>query len=118
MLSNLIGVIWIGMGGVFLFKPELLRKRLQRKSWKSLRWQLFLATLFLSGLIIGATAQVPGILARIVTAFGIIGLFKAFFFLKARAAQNLVEWYAGRSLIFFRIGAVFQVIFGLILILS
>lgn len=116
MLVKILGWFWIGMGILFLLKPELLRKRLQKKSFKKFKKYLFSFLLVLSGLLIAAAWRAEGLLAKVVMIFGIMGIFKAFFFLKAKGAEKFMEWFADKPLILFRFGATFHIVLGTIIL--
>ena len=116
MLAKIFGWFWIIMGVLFLIKPQLLRRRLQVKSTKKLRKALFLITLFLAVSLILASFKAAGILPKIITLVGIIGIFKAFFFLKSKAAESLIAWISRQPLKIFRFGAVGYIIMGLIIL--
>lgn len=116
MLVKILGWFWISMGILFLLKPELLRKRLQKKGFKKFKKYLISLILVLSGLLIAAAWKAEGLLAKVVMVFGIMGIFKAFFFLKAKGAEKLVEWFADKPPILFRLGATFHIALGIIIL--
>ena len=93
-----------------------MRDRLRKKSYKQVRGVLFLVTFVMAGLFISAGWQMQGVLAKVILILGIIGIFKAFFFLKAKAAERLVSWFAGRPLVFFRIAGALYVAAGIVIL--
>jgi len=101
------------MGVLFLLRPQMLRKSLQKKSVKKLKKALFLITIVLSILLIITTWKMQGILSKIVMVLGIIGIFKAFFLLKAKAADKILDWYIKKPIGFFRIAACFYILMGI-----
>jgi len=105
------------MGILFLAKPELLRKKLQKKSTKYVKRILFGVTLFFAIMFIYAGWKSPGMLAKILMILGIIGLFKAVFFLKAKTAGKIVEWYINQKPVFFRIGGAVYIVMGVAILL-
>ncbi len=113
MIAKLLAYLMIIMGIVFLVKPDFLRKKLQRKSTKYIKRILFGVILFVAIMFISAGWRTPGILAKILIILGIIGVFKAVFFLKAKAAEKIVNWYINQKPIFFRIGGVVYVLMGI-----
>ncbi|RKY30406.1 MAG: hypothetical protein DRP74_07090 [Candidatus Omnitrophota bacterium] len=116
MLLKLLGWFWITSGVIFLIKPEMLRKRLQKKSVKKLKKILFAVVLAFSFLLIAASLRSEGILAKVIMLIGIIGIFKGFFLLKAKSSDKIIEWYANQSLIFFRVSACLQVVIGVLIL--
>lgn len=116
MFIKLLGWFWIIAGVFFLLKPEMLRRKLQKKSGKKLRKILFFITIFLSMLLISAAWKTHGIFSKIVMIMGIIGIFKGFFLLKAKAADKILNWYVKQPLKFFRFGACLQILIGMIIL--
>lgn len=116
MLIRLFGWFWIITGLLFLLKPQMLRSRLQKKSVKKLKKILFLIVLFLSLLLISVAWKSEGLLSKVVMVLGIIGIFKGFFLLKAKAADKILAWYTNQPLIFFRFGACLQIAIGIMIL--
>ena len=77
---------------------------------------LFFLTLFLAITLIMASFKAGGLLPKIVMILGIIGIFKAFFFLKSKAADKIIEWFGKQPLKVFRIWAVSYIVIGLIIL--
>lgn len=116
MFILLLGWFWIIAGVLFLLKPEMMRNRLQKKSAKKLKKILFFITIFLSMMLISAAWKAHGILSKIVMIIGIIGIFKGFFLLKAKAADKILEWYVKQPVNFFRFGACLQILVGVLIL--
>ncbi|MFC1804430.1 hypothetical protein ACFLZ3_01205 [Candidatus Omnitrophota bacterium] len=116
MLAKILGWFLIITGVFFLLKPEALRRRLQKKSYKKLRKYLFAITIVLAVLLITVAWKFEGILSQIVIIIGIIGIIKGFFFLKAKAAEKLLAWYLNRPVNFFRLSALFQIAIGVLVL--
>jgi uncharacterized protein YjeT (DUF2065 family) len=116
MLAKLLGWLFIIAGILFLLKPQMLRKRFQKKSLKALKKYLFVIVMFLSILFITAALRTSGILSKILLVLGIVGIFKGFFFLKAKIAGRIIEWYGKQSLAFFRFFASLYILSGLIIL--
>lgn len=112
MLLTILGWAWIITGVFFLFKPERLRNKLRKKSVKKLKRFFFALALGLGFLLIKATWGVPGLLAKVVMIFGFLGIFKAAYLIKAKAADKLIEWYIQQPLKFYRISACVQIVIG------
>ena len=116
MLIKLLGWAWIIMGIIFLIKPEMLRNRLQKKSVKKIRKYLFAIVLALSSIILSIAWNTEGILAKIVFAFGVIGIFKSIFLIKVKTSEKLIEWFIKQPVKFFRVFAFAQIVFGIMLL--
>jgi len=116
MLLKLLGWFWVITGIIFLFNPEYLRNRLKKKSIKKIRRIFFGIALILGLLLIKATWGVGGFLANIILICGIIAIIKAFFFLKAKAADSAIEWVLKQPRKYLRAWAVAQIIFGAIIL--
>ncbi len=116
MLNIILGWFLIITGVLFLLKPEGLRKKLQKKSIKYLRKILFLIGIALAGFFVAAGWKSEGLFSKILMVIGIIGILKAFFFLKAKAAGKIVEWFLKQPVVFFRVGATLQIILGIIIL--
>jgi len=116
MLLKILGWIWIVSGIIFFLKPIWFRDRIRKKSYKRIRGYLFAVALCVSVLLIKEVWGEPGILSKVIMIFGIIGIFKAFFFLKAKAADKLLEWFANSPLKVFRLFAALQITVGWIIL--
>ena len=116
MLLKILGWIWIISGIIFFLKPLWFRNRIQKKSYKRIRGYLFAIALCLSVLLIKAVWGHPGILSKVALILGIIGIFKAFFFMKGKAADKMLEWFANRPLKIFRLFAAIQIIIGAVIL--
>jgi len=115
MLIKIIGILWILLGILFILKPQILQKRLQKKSTKKVRKNLFLLALFLAFTLILASLKSQGILPKIIMILGIIGIIKAFTFLNAKAAEKLISWISSKPVSIFRLGGVAYVLLGIIM---
>ena len=116
MLAKILGWFWILTGIIFLLKPEWLRKRLQKKSYKILKKYLFVIALFFGFLFITAAFKSAGISSKLLLFFGIIAIFKSLFFLKAKAAARILDWFIRQPSFLFRIVALCQIILGIIIL--
>ena len=116
MLLRILGWFWLISGVVFFVKPLWFRNRLQKKSYKRIRKVFFVIALTLSILLIKAVWGHPGLPAKIILVLGIIGILKAFFLLKAKAAETLLDWFVKQRLNVFRLFALIQIIIGAVLL--
>ena len=118
MLANIIGWIFIILGVLFLIKPELLRKKLQKKGVKKLKKNLFFMAIVMSLMLITTSFKMSGVWAKIIAILGIIGVFKAIFLLKAKAAEKMIEWSAKQPVNVFRVGGLAYIFIGIIILRS
>lgn len=116
MLLTILGWFWVITGVIFLIQPERLRDKLKKKSVKKLKKIFFGLALVIGLLLVKAAWGIPGLLAKILVVLGFIGILKAFYFLKAKAADSLIEWFIGQPVKFFRMWAVGQIIFGAVIL--
>jgi len=116
MLSKVIGLIWLIMGIIWLFKPGSLKSRLTRKMSRKLKWVTF-GFMFLFGiLILGSVFKTPGILPKIVGLAGLIITVKGILFLTAKTSEKLTAWWKEKPLFIFRIWGFLMGLIGLALI--
>ena len=118
MLAKILAWFLILSGIFFLIKPEILRKRLQKKITKRLKRYLSLLAIFLGILFISAAWKSQGCLAKLLLVLGIIAIFKGLFFMKAKASEKVMEWFAARGLTLFRLMASVNIVIGIIILLS
>ncbi|MFH1318366.1 MAG: hypothetical protein ABIH71_05075, partial [Candidatus Omnitrophota bacterium] len=110
MLNMVLGWVLIVSGVLFFLNPEKFRKKLQKKSLKQVKRILFFIIILLSGFLISAGWKVEGILSKVIVVLGILGVVKAVFLLKAKAADKILEWWLKQPVIFFKVSAVAYVL--------
>lgn len=118
MLLNIIGWVYLIFGALYLIKPDWLQSRLKKKSTKKLKRIFFAIALFMGILLIKATWGMEGLIPKIIMVMGFIAILKALFFLKAKAAENLIQWWIDRPTSFYRICAIGMLAFGAFLVYS
>jgi len=116
MLLTLLGWVWVITGILFLMKPQWLRNKLKKKSLKTIRRWTFAIALALGLLLIKATWGMTGWLPTLIFILGLVGIFKAVFFLKSRSAEKVVDWFVRQPVRIFRIFAIGQIIFGAVIL--
>ena len=116
MLLKILGWIWLVCGVFFLIKPQWLQDTLKKKSIKKTRKYFAGLALFFGILLIRATWGIDHVLARIVMVLGVIGIFKSYFLMKAKTAEQLINWFTAQSTNFFRAWAVGLIVFGAVLL--
>jgi len=116
MFVKIFGWFWIITGVMFLIWPHFLRNRIQKKSLKIVRRYLFAAMLFVGAFLITTGLKLEGMASKIILVVGVITLIKGFLFLKAKAAEGIIQFLLKQPLLFFRIWALVQTGSGLLLI--
>lgn len=116
MLSYIVGSLFIILGILFMFFPEYFRKRLRKKAIRKIRRYLFAGAIAVGALLISTGWKYEGIFPKILVIVGIIAIIKGMFFLKSKAADKVTEWILKQPVIFFKICAGCQIIFGLLII--
>jgi len=116
MLLKIIGWLYL-IGGIFyMIKPVWLQNKFKKKSIKKVKQICFVLVLMIGTLLIKATWGMEGLIPKIIMILGFIGILKAFFFLKAKAADNLLQWWLKQPPNFFRMNAVAMLVFGTFLV--
>ena len=69
--------------------------------------------IYYSLLLINLAFSASVVLAKVLAAFGIIGMIKAFFILKSKAAEKIFDWFGKRSVRFLRGLAIFYIVIGI-----
>ncbi|MFC1709608.1 hypothetical protein ACFL2J_06110 [Candidatus Omnitrophota bacterium] len=118
MLIKLIGWFWLITGILFLIWPQMLRNRLQKKTYKQIRRLLFILAIFIGALLFSAGFRAEGFKAKLLMIIGVIGLLKALLFLKAKAAEKILNWFLKQRLSFFRFCACIQIVIGAVILLA
>ena len=116
MLVKFMGWLLIISGVIFLIKPEALRNKLVKKGIKRLKKTLFLITFTVAILFITTALKMQGIMSKVILVFGIIGIIKAFLFLKEKTGQKMLDLAINMPIICFRIGGIFYIIIGVIML--
>ena len=117
MWAKIIGALLVLSGGIFLISPERFRRRLKKKTVRTIRRYLFAAASCLGILLISAGWQHEGALPKILVVVGIIVLLKGMYLLKAKSADIIVAWLLKVPTVYLRVFALCQVLAG-VLILS
>ena len=118
MLTKIVGMIWAILGLLWLIKPEALKKRLKKKMSRTMRRNICGFILALGLLLAISVIKIPSILAKIAGLVGIVIAIRAAFILTSKTSEKILTKLVERPLTFFRIGALFILIIGLVLIYS
>ena len=89
MFLSILGWFWIITGALFLLRPDMLRRRLQKKSTKIVKRYLFVIILFFASMLVAAGLKAHGVPAKIIMILGVIGVFKGLFLLRAKASDKI-----------------------------
>ncbi|MDP8260452.1 MAG: hypothetical protein P9L96_05600 [Candidatus Gygaella obscura] len=112
MFANIIGWLLIIWGILFIMKPEFLRKKLQKKSQKTIKKIILGITVSFSVLIIIAAFKTEGMVSKILAVLAIIAVIKAFLMVKSKVSDKLIEWYMKLSVKVLVLGGAMQVLIG------
>ena len=115
-MLNIVGWMCILIGIVSLFQPEKLRNKMKKQGVKKLRKIFFGIALAFGLFLIKGAWGVPGVLAKILIVLGLIGIAKAFFFLKAKAADAFVAWFLEQPIKYFRFYATAYIVLGALIL--
>ena len=118
MLLKLLGWIWLVAGIWFLFKPEVLKARLQKKSLKQMKKIFVPIAVFLGLWLIVVGFGSAGIFAKFLMLLGIVALIKSALLLKTNVADKIIEWYGRQSLAFYRLCACCHIILAVVILLG
>ncbi len=113
MIATIVGWILIIWGVIFMIKPEFLRKRLQKKSQKTIRKVILGIIISFSVFIIIAAFKTEGIVAKILVVLAIIGVIKAILMVKSKVSDKLISWYMKLPVKVMVLGGVVQVLIGI-----
>jgi len=116
MLVKFMGWLLVVWGIIFLLKPEALRNKLVKKGIKRLKKTLFLITFAVSILFITTAFKMHGVISKVILVFGIMGIIKAFLFLKEKTGQKMLDLATNMPIICFRIGAIFYIALGVMML--
>ncbi len=117
MFIGIIGWFWILTGVLFLIKPDMLKKRFQKKSNKVVRRYLFAMAIFLAMGLISVGLEVGGMIAKVLMVIVLIALIKGLFLLKSKIANNVIEFLRSKPASLFRIWAVAQIAIGALILM-
>ncbi|MDD3296323.1 MAG: hypothetical protein PHU64_03075 [Candidatus Omnitrophica bacterium] len=117
MLLKVIAWLWIISGIIFLLKPSLLQKGLQKKGNKKLKGILFFILIGILSTLLAVAFKTRGPLPKVLALIGIIAAFKLFVFLRKKAASKIAEWLYSKPVVMFRGAAVVYILIGLSLLL-
>ena len=72
MIYNIVGVIWVILGLLWLIKPEVLKNRLKRKMNRRMKWIVYGFVLVFSFILIGSVIRAQGLFLKIIGIIGIV----------------------------------------------
>jgi hypothetical protein len=117
MLTKILGVIWILLGVLWFFKPEMLRNRLKKKMNRKMKWIVFGFVVMFGFLMIGSVFKAPGILPKVIGIIGMILVIRAIILVTSKTSNKMFEWLEGRPLKVFRIWALLFLAIGLAMLI-
>ncbi len=118
MIAKIFGIIWILLGILWIFKPQMLRNRFKKKMSRKGRRIFFFFILMASFVMVGSVIKAPRMTAKIVGVIGMFVAIKAIMVLTSRTSEKVLSWWAERPLGIFRAWAVVIFITGVLLMLT
>ena len=118
MLYHIIGAFLTAIGILWFIKPEMLRKRLQKKMTRRLKWIGYLFIFVFGCSLLFSALKTEGLLVK---AAGIAGLMIAVNIMNlliTKSSKGIAAWWQHRPTVFFRIWAVVIFSAGLVMILK
>ena len=115
MLSKVLGLIWIILGLLWLFKPEILKSRLEKKMNRRMRRVVYGFIRVFGFLMIGSVFKTPGLVPKIIGIVGMIIVIKVIMLITSRTSEKIFDWWGERSLNFFRILALCILAIGIMM---
>jgi len=112
MLAKILGILWIGLGLLWLLKPAALKNRLQRKMNRKMRFVVYGFILVFGFLMIGSVIKTPGLLSKAIGVIGMIVAIRAIMLITSKTSEKVFEWWGNRPLGFYRIWALCMLIIG------
>lgn len=118
MLAKIIGWVWVIIGILFLIKPNFLKAKLQKKGIKKIKKLLFGIAIVFGIFLIAASGKIQGFVSIIIMILGIIAIIKGVILLKAKFAEELLDWVSRQPILFFRIIALVYITIGVVILLG
>lgn len=118
MLAKIIGWVWVIIGILFLIKPNFLKAKLQKKGIKKIKKLLFGIAIVFGIFLIAASGKIQGFVSIIIMILGIIAIIKGVILLKAKFAEELLDWVSRQPILFFRIIALVYIAIGVVILLG
>lgn len=116
MFAYILGVFWIALGVLWLWKPHILRSRTGRKTVRRLRWPVYILIAFVAINLIKLALAVEGLIYKIISLGAVLFLIKAAFSLQSKASERFFEWWSNLPLLVFRLIALSSLGTGIALI--
>jgi len=118
MFSKILGTISILSGLFWIIKPEVLKNRLKKKMNRKIKWTIYGFILMFSVILIGNAFKVDGFLMKLIAIIGMVVAIRIIMALTSKTSEKILAWWGDKPLVFFRVWAVFIIIFGLMLVLA
>ena len=116
MWFDIIGGGLIALGAVSLAKPDILRKKLQKKGIRTLRRCLFAVAFALGALLMSAGWGHEGALPKVMTGIGFVLILKGAYLAKAKSADVIADRLAQLPPLYIRLFALAQIVAGCLMI--
>jgi len=116
MLLKIVGWAWLAFGVYFLLNPEKLRDKLKEKSIDVLKKAIVIISIIVGLLLIKGAWDLPGFFSKVVLVFGFLALGKGIYFLKAKGAQQAIEWCFNQPVKYLRMFAIGEIVIAAIIL--
>jgi hypothetical protein len=113
MILKILGWLWLITGIISLIKPEWLRKRMQKKTIRKLKWVFIGIAWVIGAALIKTAGNFSGIIYWVITIVGIIAIIKGFLFISGKTSDKLMDWFSAQPVSFLRAWAVFAICLGI-----
>ncbi len=93
LLLGLLGWAWILFGIWWIFRPQGIRKRLEKKFRRTARWILFVVLFATAGIVFSAGRQIGGLLGTLLAILAVIAILKALLFARGQVSDRVLDWW-------------------------
>ena len=113
MIAKIVGTFWIFFGALWIAKPQILQNRLKRKMTRRMRRIVFGFVIVFGFMLAGSVLKAPGNLNKIVGIIGLIIMIRAIMLFTSKTSEKVLEWWADKPLMVFRIWGAVVLLLGL-----
>ena len=113
MIAKIVGTFWIIFGALWIAKPQILQNRLKRKMTRRMRRIVFGFVIVFGFMLAGSVLKAPGNLHKIVGIIGLIITIRAIMLFTSKTSEKVLEWWADKPLMVFRIWGAVVLLLGL-----
>ncbi len=93
LLLGLLGWAWILLGIWWIFRPQGIRKRFEKKFRRTARWILLTILFATAGIVFSAGRQIGGLLGTLLAILGVIAILKGLLFARGQVSDRVLDWW-------------------------